>query len=63
LYATIEENYGLPTIRNRELIGAIFPSNEVCKALVVNLPRPREPIDKEFLKLRYMITQETKLLL
>ena len=30
---------------------------------VVNLPRPREHIDKEFLKLRHMITQETELLL
>jgi NitT/TauT family transport system ATP-binding protein/sulfonate transport system ATP-binding protein len=30
---------------------------------VVNLPRPREHIDKEFLELRHMITQETELLL
>lgn len=40
LYATIEEKYGLPTIRNRELIGAIFPSNEVCKALQINKNNP-----------------------
>jgi NitT/TauT family transport system ATP-binding protein/sulfonate transport system ATP-binding protein len=30
---------------------------------VVNLPRPREHIDKEFLELRHLITQETALLL
>ena len=29
----------------------------------VNLPRPREHIDKEFLKLRHTITEETELLL
>ena len=40
LYVTIEEEYGLPTIRNRELIGAIFPSNEVCKALQINKNNP-----------------------
>lgn len=40
LYATIEEKYGLPTIRNRELIGAIFPSNEVCNALQIKKNNP-----------------------
>jgi GntR family transcriptional regulator len=40
LYVTIEEEYGLPTIRNCELIGAIFPSTEVCKALQINKNNP-----------------------
>jgi GntR family transcriptional regulator len=40
LYATIEEEYGLPTIRNRELIGAILPSHEVCNALQINKNNP-----------------------
>ena len=40
LYVTIEEEYGLPTIRNRELIGANFPSNEACKALKINKNNP-----------------------
>jgi GntR family transcriptional regulator len=33
LYATVEEKYGLPTISNRELISAAFPSTEAAEAL------------------------------
>jgi GntR family transcriptional regulator len=33
LYATIEDNYGIPTISNHELISAVFPDNEAAKAL------------------------------
>jgi GntR family transcriptional regulator len=33
LYATVEEKYGLPTISNRELISAAFPSSEAAEAL------------------------------
>jgi GntR family transcriptional regulator len=40
LYATVEEKFGLPTIYNRELIGAGFPSSEVARALRVHKNRP-----------------------
>jgi NitT/TauT family transport system ATP-binding protein/sulfonate transport system ATP-binding protein len=35
----------------------------VKSSYIVNLPRPREHIDKKFLELRHMITEETELLL
>jgi GntR family transcriptional regulator len=35
LYATIEEKYGIPTISNRELISAAFPSREAAEALEI----------------------------
>ncbi len=40
LYATIEEYYGLPTIQNRELIGAMFPDIEAAKFLGVQISQP-----------------------
>lgn len=40
LYATIEEKFGLPTISNRELIGAAFPSREAAEALGIRKDRP-----------------------
>jgi len=40
LYATIEEKFGLPTIYNRELIGAAFPPAEAVRVLRVQKNRP-----------------------
>ena len=40
LYATIEEKFGLPTIYNRELIGAAFPPAEAARVLRILKNRP-----------------------
>jgi len=40
LFAIIEEKFGLPTIYNRELIGAILPSAEVRQALKIRKNKP-----------------------
>jgi GntR family transcriptional regulator len=40
LFATIEEKFGLPTIYNRELIGAGLPSAETARVLRVQKNRP-----------------------
>lgn len=40
LYAAIEEKYGLPTIRNRELISAAFPGSEAAEALGIRKDVP-----------------------
>ncbi len=40
LYATIEEKYGIPTIRNRELVGACLPDTEAASVLGVPESQP-----------------------
>jgi GntR family transcriptional regulator len=40
LYVTIEENYGIPTISNRELIGACFPGTEAASVLAIPESQP-----------------------
>jgi len=51
LYAAIEEKYGLPTISNRELISAAFPSREAAEAL--GIPKTVPVLYMEMLAFTY----------
>jgi GntR family transcriptional regulator len=51
LYATIEEKYGIPTIRNHELISACFPDAEA--ASVLGIPTNTPVLYQEMLAFTY----------